>query len=866
MNYTKYIAILSLLLIASCTTELLEQPTLKNDRNGMIKLVSRVIPFSDCDVATRANKNNDEVFISSIDYFIFDNDDVCRFHEHVTTTDPLSIDRASDELKDLESCYIVSIANTPAFNPTKGVTKYNNIIEQSFSVTGVSIPQNVGLIMIGRTEVEDLSALSSGEILTIPMESLFSKIVVNITVDSKEILPGEDSPVPTFSLTDCTVHNLATKVDFTSGTESDEGLINGDNDNTPVHTDSFSVDAYGETIDGGKGLTFSFYLPERFLHAGTAAKSFLYPFGKEEDVVIREEDKRYRQHYKPLLAKGYKAYNSTESENGDQKATYATIKGVYSDHQGHTYQVSYDIYVGNDNYSNFDIVRNTQYNNNITIKGIDNSKDQSVNIASVAIDHRVNVERIAPLIINLRRETQLDSHYEVRPLRIRKSPKANDAGISHALVEIEYLHGEDGSVANPYWIGLEHKSNNNNNSTAHLSSGKRKYFTTDLVTSTLAGKNADFSDTKGHQVVVPVSSADECVWVYVDECQLAGDNVRDAIIRITCGELNGSTFTPNSTYAPVEYRLNQRYLFEVKYNNISYLIEYEEEYLHNFDSDDSYLQTDDNGMAWGLDGVQLSHQHRAYFANGTFAGIMNWLLGLDMDVAPYYDFYLTRDTDESDAIRRDNAGQAFTSEIVAYKPNEFTPITLSDKPGSAIEYCYNRNKRNSEGIISKIEWYMPSIDEIENIMQGEYLLNGEIHKAYLRFIDFQGKPYWSSQPAFLRGRGYYHSALLVSDYADYYFDDVTSARATKITYNETYDNMSSGVDGYDQFMDIYKPLSNMTNKPVIHDITSDNQTINCQGDRKVTISKKTDKTNHPGNMLRESKARVRCVYKKAVSN
>ena len=74
----------------------------------------------------------------------------------------------------------------------------------------------------------DFGGTSQGTVLTIPMKSLFSKIVFKISVDSEEIRPGENQPLPTFTLTECTVHNLANSVDFIGGIESDDGTKNAD--------------------------------------------------------------------------------------------------------------------------------------------------------------------------------------------------------------------------------------------------------------------------------------------------------------------------------------------------------------------------------------------------------------------------------------------------------------------------------------------------------------------------------------------------------------------------------------------------------------------------------------------------------------
>ena len=880
MKYTKYIAILSALLFAACTTELIE-PAIEQDGNGMIQLVSRVIPFSDRDVATRANKNETEVKVSSIAYFIFQENGTCIFHERVTTTDPLSIDRSSSELAnyDLRECYIISIANAPEFNVTPGETTWDDVASQTVNVSGVAIPSG-GLAMIGRYPEDEntfinLNTAAPGEVLTIPMQSLFSKIVVNINVDSDQLIPGENQPLPTFTLKGAEVHNVASAVDFIGGNESGAGLIDGTNDDTAVNTESYFINAFNETSDGGTAVSFSFYLPERFLRAGTSASTFQYPFGK--GTAIRAEDMGYRQRYKPLLAKGFDAYNSTYVESKDKKATYVTINGTYSDHQGHSFNVSYDIYVGRDNYGNFDIVRNAQYNNNVTIRGINNSSDQSADNAAVSIDHRVNVERLDPIIVNFRRETLLDSHFEVRPLRVRSSG-VNADGIN--AVKVQVVNHETTN-----WMRLERSFGDGtvagsptnasgqciyiNEDSESASYGKRRYFTYNLVDGKTPG-NYDYSLVNSTEVILPISEKTECCWIYVDECTATGDDVRSGIIKVSYGSYDGTTFTHanKADYPDLDYVINQRKLFEVTYESRSYYIEHEEEYLHNFDADDNYGNTDFDGMPWGLEGVQLSYYNQALFFDSTVDWIGDIINALKTaaGVDPKYDFYIEKhDTGISNqATKSRYAGYDFTAAIIQVlngKDNHNTNdadnidvLPLNNKPASAIEYCYNKNKRNNLGHVAWTDnsdnyvWYLPSVDEIEDIVMGEYKdADGRTQKTYSYFKEFQSQYYWSSQPSYLQNRARYE--VVINKNGDYYFDDVNRARSTSITYNNgVYTYQRSGVNGYYHGIRVYNDWFTMKNQ---------SYTSGTLGG--VTLN---NITYELGNQLRTEKNRIRCVRTK----
>jgi hypothetical protein len=165
----------------------------------------------------------------------------------------------------------------------------------------------------------------------------------------------------------------------------------------------------------------------------------------------------------------------------------------------------------------------------------------------------------------------------------------------------------------------------------------------------------------------------------------------------------------------------------------------------------------------------------------TFTGILSWVQSWLSDwkknIAvgvfdssghePYYDFYLTRDEFPTDKLddnaivsnyARDYSGLIFNREIAttlkALQSSTDTNVTatmktdakidgilLNEDPKSAFAYCYHKNKRNSDGTIdiANIKWFLPSIDEIEEIALGAY---EEFDKT------FQNEKYWSCQPAF----------------------------------------------------------------------------------------------------------------------
>lgn len=594
------------------------------------------------------------------------------------------------------------------------------------------------------------------DLLNIPMQSMYAKVSFNITINPIQTIDGRTQ---SFTLNSYTLHNIPSEVDFDLTT----------NDDSDVLASSPKIIDHSSTVEGGEGeggIAFSFYIPERYLTPEQSAESYNYPFNSS-DGLTAEQKQNLKQRYKPKLL------------GSEQKATYVTINGKYVDHNARTWDVDYNIYLGEDEYGNFDIVRNKHYNNNVVIRGVSNYADATDDNGSISIDHRVNITRSLPIIDNLRRETLLDAHFEVRPLRI----KAVEGKSPNVTISVKDING--GST--PSWIRLEHNNGTGSATGDHLANGKRKYFTTDLVTATL----------KDNTSITIDPATDECIWIYVDECTdifdsaaTSGDTsepVRSAKVVV---EIEGED-------TKLEYIINQSKLYKIPYpDNPSqyYLIESYEEYLYNYDAEDAFAanKTFYDGIEWGLDGVQLSNKHRAAVPTG----LENYdrlsdanKTTLNNRVNSYYDFYITRY--DSDIITPDPAtdkhtrnGLEFCKEIV--ETAGIGELALDETPASAVEYCLNKNKRNSSGIVEDMVWYLPAIDEIEDVMDS----------AYNDFDGvFQAQDYWSSQPSYHRcyffmsqSFGILWGRYTVAGNFDFYVDDVTRARSTRATFKGEYDS------------------------------------------------------------------------------
>ena len=789
MRFAKYIALLvAFFAVSACTIADIDENvsvTKPQGKTDNVQIVGRISRYSEYDVATRGAKTTEEGKVTSMALAIFKIENgaigTCEYFDYSDGSELLfTVDRKDKYTADAHYAMYVfaNVATMREFEDDYSAITLTALKEVAYEVKGVNIPET-GFPMIGslgdyvsedgdRTmqgETQTFILKPQGEptplptvngqakdLLTIPMKAMFAKMNFSIIVTPDQTI--EDKLPPQFQITGYKVYNVPTTVDFLKTTNSESDVLS-----SPCEGDLIGVN---DVAVGAGTIDFSFYVPERYLTPATTPEEYDYPF--KENGTIREEDKKYMQRYKPMLVEG-------------KKATYVKISGVYLDHQNKQFEVSYDIYLGKDNYSNFDIERNSEYNNYITIRGISTSADQTDNDQTISIDHRVNITRLKPITINLRRETLLDSHFEVRPLRIRKTNGYN-AGVEGAIpvpdrvtVTVSYPKSYQGNN----WVGIELA--NSASSDAYLSSGKRKYFTTDLI--------ADVQQT----IEVPITDAQQTVWIYVDECTEVGDEVRSAVVSITYSDGNDNTVKE-------DFILNQRKLFPVTYNGHTYHIEYHEEYLHNYDAEDTYGQTDFEGLPWGLNGVQLSHIHDSFICEEDNS---DWLSYIQNNPIKY-DFYIGKhddDNESSDTHTKDGgtlhnfAGQEFTKEIAENPNSGIKYRTMEESAQSAVEYCYNRNKRNDNGTVD-VQWYLPSADELEDI----------IIAGYSRFEEFQDKYYWTSQPAYKRNAFYYeyHTGSRNSNAQDTYVftvyeDNTEYARATKVVYaNGEYDYAKSGLN------------------------------------------------------------------------
>ena len=107
------------------------------------------------------------------------------------------------------------------------------------------------------------------------------------------------------------------------------------------------------------------------------------------DLSGEENMKEYAQLFKKQLAQNA----------GFTYATYMAIKGVYRMAGGTDYETTYYVYLGNDNYSDYNVSRNTRYNLTVTIRTVEQA------------DTRVEPVTLGDMKVYYNESEVLDTHF-----------------------------------------------------------------------------------------------------------------------------------------------------------------------------------------------------------------------------------------------------------------------------------------------------------------------------------------------------------------------------------------------------------------------------------------------------------------------
>ena len=833
---------------------------------------------------------------------------------------------------DLGSCHIYIVANAwdqLILKDDKGNRHIDNIktladleafvynVDSTLAMPMIDEDSFRGFPMIGKQQGNSFNLHKDGNndnnsVATIPLKKLYSKVCFTMQINADQVVAGQ---TPSFKIEKVEVFNVPNKVRMGRKLDANGKPVYGDTNADDYLTEMgvtstttpgdhyhftekpFTIDKFNKrTISHSTSLTtddvieFGFYMPEHKVTPNTIT----YP-----DKITPDA----KQYYKP--AGVGQSRNGDGSMNAAKIATFVRIHGSYTDHNGQILGVKYDIYLGQNNYDDFTVKRNQQLNNKLIITGLTNHKNaypDAEHEGNISIDHRVEVSDRG-FNLSMERTAILDAHFEVRPLDIELQA---DASMTVTIPEAyrDWVAMEDDAAAS------SGKNNSLYVNTSTARKGVRKYFTTNLVSELNAAPSSGTTGNGGTLFFENTTKETKTfrVWFYIDE----NPNVYDKTGATSPNGGAGGYTVSKEQYrvCPVQFAYEYKKkdengeVVEVITNTETinfqqwnlwrvwsadgkryYDIEHEEEYLNNYASDLQYGQTQD-GMPWGLDGLQLSDEHEAIYLVDTSSDsfidqVLKWLGWNKQDAIdnsykmltpkPMYDFYLPRDVSSDKLFAREFAGYEMNCDIieklltthVADEKAEINGVILTENSKSAIAYCYNKNKRNSDGSVctiqgdtlntSNLKWYLPSIDEVEDIAKGAY---DEFDRV------FQGNLYWSCQPAF-----YYNKMILdlyryewtiwsggvwydsESDFVlPYYEDNTGRARATRavVENNQFAGNLPSGSMLYkEQYGIVYAAAT-------------------AKKDAHLTTNKIINENSHnenPGNLPRTESCRIRAVYR-----
>ena len=575
---------------------------------------------------------------------------------------------------------------------------------------------------------------SSKDPIVVSLQILYAKINFDISVAAGTENQNYEGVTPSFTLSGYSVTNVPTSTPVK--TLNDDETI-GDVESTPsgtIYEYKGTEDDPSKTVslNGTSASTFTFYMAEsRYNHGGTDG---VYP------ANLPDESK---QRYKPLLAT-----NGTGSP-ATGLATYVTVNGTYIDYRGTSWTENYKVYLGKNSYDNFHVDRNSEYKNYLTIKGIRNT-DSYTDAGSVWIDHRVDVSTDDPSKhITITRETLIDSHIEVRPLRVKLNgseyteaaiylPKYPKDGTSN-WVQLDEIMGGN----NENWIAIENNNGKSNKGRLYLTNGKRKYFTTSLIEELHAESSEIKIDSDANRYI-PLKDGD-CAWIYFDENSTS--TTRQAKIDVVFSYFEGDKkFSVTESY----------YVYQAGYHQIGDLkFENYEEYLHSYDSEDNYnLQTSfvdytQQGLNWGFQSNRVSANMLASPIKLDPIDLLVW----KPDPKDYisdevrYDYFHEDDGGNYYIYSHDEStwhdaefGTGLDFTIRAANAHNLTVTDMGAVPQSAYEYCLSKNKfhEDADGNHSMIvRWYLPDVYELNSLFLDSNTSADMAKDAY----------YWSSQPS-----------------------------------------------------------------------------------------------------------------------
>ena len=393
------------------------QGTQNGAESGYIEFVARPTRYNNVNVATKdaASSSQDEIedVIYNLYFLLFENstnDGRLIYFEELDPSAPNASLKADKGLTGAYACFLANVTEDFA----KSITTVGGLKSAIYEIQEYATSNGRLGVPVIEIDGEDTPCLpmfgvsansinmSASGTAEIALRRLFAKVILNLNV----AIPDDNTS--TFTLDKVSLTNLPDRVALT--TPAGESAWTAST--STYFVDPVSLDQIdGAIVSNGSGYQMVCYVPEYKVTAEKNA-SQVEGYNAEYDA----------QFYKPLLCP-------------NKRPAYITIEGS----MGNNIYV-YKIYLGEDNHSNFNMLRNTQYTNNVTITGT-SSKD---------VDHRVTYTTMPTMLVNgeaancyiisMPGKYQLDTYQgvcknlsNVTPLKGYPFIVANDGNVSLSL-------------------------------------------------------------------------------------------------------------------------------------------------------------------------------------------------------------------------------------------------------------------------------------------------------------------------------------------------------------------------------------------------------------------------------------------------
>ena len=353
------------------------------------------------EVTTRSSEGDNRIETALVFAFDTDNRCVARQWSYLSGTNAMYMYLPSGQIRLCAICNLLDPEST-----MNQVNSWDDLKHLNVTITNASDAYRGKCIMYGTTDffekpddrttavpisVDRIAAKFDVKVLFSPLSNedqfQISEIVLHNIPKGSWLMPrNEDDRTVT--------DNNSDKYRLLMRGSTDDWVYNEVSGNMSLRYFDKSTLSF-EGNDPKQGVNASFYLFEN--RRGQLDTSLSSPPQATDPYAINwpdlyDKDQAQRQLYAQLWKK----------ELADQAqldyATYLTVKGIYAMGQYIRREVTYYIYLGEDNFSNYDIERNKYYDLEVTIRTIDNT------------DTRVNWKNLSEITAYYDESNILDAH------------------------------------------------------------------------------------------------------------------------------------------------------------------------------------------------------------------------------------------------------------------------------------------------------------------------------------------------------------------------------------------------------------------------------------------------------------------------